>query len=214
MIMELCKMGKIEKIKDYYNENNKPDYPDYSLLGWESDTAQQLRFHALVNSLDLNGKKILDIGCGTGGFLQYLEQRYTDIKYTGVDILEHMISIAKSKKLKGTFLCVDIFKASPFSQNEFDAIFASGTFNINLGNNKKFIIDALKLFEYISSETVSFNLLNENSLDREDKYFYSSPKEICELVNSEFPGHFNIQVIEGYLQNDFTIVCHKRSDSE
>jgi trans-aconitate methyltransferase len=202
-------MGKIEKIKEYYNENNKPDYPDYSLLGWESSDAQQLRFQALVNSIDLKGKKILDIGCGTGSFLQYIDQRFTDFNYTGVDILEHMISIAKNKKLNGNFLCLDIFKENPFSQNEFDVIFASGTFNINLGNNKQFIIDAVKLFNNISSEIISFNLLNASSPDREDKYFYSSPNEICELINSEFPGHFMIEVIQGYLQNDFTIVCHK-----
>lgn len=202
-------MGKIEKIKEYYNENNKPNYPDYSLLGWESTAAQELRFQALVNSLDLEGKKILDIGCGTGNFLQYLEQRFSDLSYTGVDILEHMISIAKGKKLKGIFLYVDIFKANPFDQNAFDAVFASGTFNINLGNNKKFIIDALKLFDYISRETISFNLLSASSPDREDKYFYSSPDEICELINTEFPEHFKIEVIEGYLQNDFTVVCNK-----
>lgn len=202
-------MGKIEKIREYYNANNKPDYPDYSILGWESDAAQQLRFQALVNSLDLKGKKILDIGCGTGNFLQYLEQRFMDIRYTGVDILEYMIAIAKRKNLKGTFFCVDIFKANPFKQNEFEAIFASGIFNINLGNNKKFIIDALKLFDYISSETISFNLLNESSANREDKYFYSSPDEICELINLNFPKHFKIKVIQGYLQNDFTILCCK-----
>jgi len=202
-------MGKIEKIKDYYKRNNKPNHPDYYILGWESDAAQQLRFQALVNSLDLQGKRILDIGCGTGNFLQYLVQKFSDFSYTGVDIIEHMIANAKNKNLKGTFLCVDIFKANPFSQNEFDAIFASGTFNINLGNNKKFIIDALRLFDYISSETISFNLLNTNSPNREDNYFYSSPDEISELINLNFPNHFKIKVVEGYLQNDFTIVCRK-----
>ena len=114
-----------------------------------------------------------------------------------------------SKDLKGTFLCVDIFKANPFSQKEFDAIFASGTFNINLGNNNEFIIDALRLFDYICSETIAFNLLNKNSHNREDNYFYSSPDEISELINFNFPNHFKIQVVEGYLQNDFTIVCNK-----
>lgn len=202
-------MGKIEKIKGYYKKNNKPDYPDYYILGWESDAAQQLRFQALVNTLDLKGKKILDIGCGTGNFLQFLLQRFTDFSYTGVDILEHMIKNAISKDLKGTFLCLDIFKANPFGKNQFDAIFASGTFNINLGNNKKFIIDALRLFDCISSETIAFNLLNINSHNREDNYFYSSPDEITQLINLNYPDYFEIKVVEGYLQNDFTIVCNK-----
>lgn len=203
-------MKKIEKIKEYYTQNNKPNFPDYYILGWESETAQQLRFKALVNSIDLKGKKILDIGCGTGNFLQYLDQRYVDFSYTGVDILEHMITNAKSKNLNGTFICVDIFKTNPFSRNEFDAIFASGTFNINLGNNKKFLIDAIRLFDYISSDIISFNLLSANSNNREDNYFYSSPDEICELINLNYPNHFRIDVIEGYLQNDFTLVCHKK----
>ncbi|PYG86690.1 methyltransferase family protein [Ruminiclostridium sufflavum DSM 19573] len=202
-------MKKIEIIKDYYMQNNQKNKPDYFLLGWESEDAQRQRFEVLVNNLDLHGKKILDIGCGTGNFLQYLEQGFSDFSYTGVDILEHMITKAKAKKLKGTFLCTDIFKENPFSHNEFDVIFASGTFNINLGNNKKFLVDALRLFSYISKEIISFNLLDEKSPNRENNYFYSSPEEICDLINNNFPDFFKIKVIEGYLQNDFTVVCYK-----
>ncbi len=202
-------MGKIEEINNYYYKNIKPNYPDYYLLGWESEEAQQMRFEALVNSLDLNGKRILDIGCGTGSFLEYLAARFRDFNYTGVDILEYMISNAKSKNLKGTFLCVDIFKENPFDKDAFNAIFASGTFNINLGNNKEFLINALKLFEYLVCETISFNLLNANSPNKEEGYFYSSPSEICELINANFTNRFKVKVIEGYLLNDFTIVCCK-----
>ncbi len=202
-------MKKFDKIKDYYMQNNQPNQPDYYLLGWESESAQLQRFEALVNELNLHGKRILDIGCGTGNLLQYLEKRFSDFKYTGVDILEHMISYAKSKKTRGRFICIDIFKENPFEQNEFDVIFASGIFNINLGNNKKFLIDALKLFNNICKETISFNLLDGKSLNRENKYFYTSSDEICSLINDNYPNQFKIKVIKGYLQNDFTIVCSK-----
>lgn len=203
-------MSKYEKIKDYYKNNNKPDRPDYYLLGWESCDAQQLRFEALVNSLDLNGNKVLDIGCGTGNFLQYLDKRFKNISYTGVDILEHMIANAKEKDLKGSFFCMDIFKSNPFKKTEFDAVFASGTFNIDLGNNEEFLINALRLFDYISDSIIAFNLLNESSPDREEGYFYSTPDKICEIINKNFPNHFQIRIIEGYLQNDFTVICNKR----
>lgn len=206
-------MKRLEIIKEYYNKNNQPNKPDYYLLGWESEAAQHYRFKALVNNLNLNEKKILDIGCGTGNFLEYIEQRFSNFEYTGVDILEHMIAIAKRKKLKGKFLCIDIFKENPFGHNEFDKIFASGIFNINLGNNKKFIIDALKLFDFISKETISFNLLYDKSPDKEDKYFYTSPDEIISLIKNNYPNNFNIKVIEGYLQNDFTVVCDKVNNS-
>jgi SAM-dependent methyltransferase len=202
-------MGKYEKIKDYYKNNNKPDCPDYYLLGWESCDAQQLRFEALVNSLDLNGNKVLDIGCGTGNFLEYLNKRFKNISYTGVDILEQMIANAIKKDLKGSFFCMDIFKSNPFKKAEFNAVFASGTFNIDLGNNEDFLINALRLFDYISDSIISFNLLNETSPDREEGYFYSSPDKVCEIINKNFPNHFQIRIIEGYLQNDFTVICNK-----
>ncbi len=204
-------MRKFEKIKDYYMKNNKPNQPDYYLLGWESEAAQQQRFEALVNNLNLDGKRILDIGCGTGNFLQYLDGRFSNIKYTGVDILQHMIKIARNKNLKGTFLCIDIFKENPFSHNEFDSIFASGIFNINLGNNKEFIIDALRLFNYICLETISFNLLYDKSPNKEHKYFYTSPNEIRKLINDNYSNHFRINIIDGYLCNDFTVVCNKEN---
>lgn len=205
-------MKKFDKIKDYYMQNTQPNQPDYCLLGWESEFAQQQRFDALINDLNLHGKRVLDVGCGTGNLLQYLEERFSNFEYTGVDILEYMIAYAKSKKTRGRFICADIFKENPFGQNEFDVIFASGTFNINLGNNKKFLIDALRLFNYICKETISFNLLDNKSPNKENKYFYSSSDEICALINDNYPNYFRIKVIKGYLKNDFTIVCNKENN--
>lgn len=202
-------MGKYKQIEEYYSVHYKSDCPDYYILGWESENAQQLRFQALSDCLDLNGKKILDVGCGVGDFHQYLKRRFKDFNYTGVDILNKMISAAKKKNTEGKFICADIFNNNPFEKNEFDAVFTSGMFNINFGNNKQFIIEAIKLYDFICKDIISFNLLHKDSPDREEMYFYSHPQEICELINKNFPEKFKFNIRQGYLKNDFTIICKK-----
>ncbi len=200
-------MKKFEVIKSYYEENMSKGLPEYGILGWESEEAQHLRFDAMLNKVDLSGKRLLDVGCGTGSLLEYVRSKGIEVKYTGVDILGQMIDIAQKKKLGADFLKVDIFKENIFKDASFDVIYTSGIFNLNLGNNKEFLKNALELFFRLSKETVVFNLLHTASPDREDKYFYFHPDEVRELLDG-FSGRIaKAEFVEAYLKNDFTVVC-------
>ncbi len=200
-------MKKVEKIKTYYEDNMAKDLPEYGILGWESERAQQLRFDVLLDKVELEGKRLLDVGCGTGNLLEYISSKGIRVKYTGVDILDKMIEKAVSKQLDAEFMLVDIFKENTFSPDSFDVVYTSGIFNLNLGNNKEFLRNALKLFFSLSCGTVVFNLLHIASPDREDKYFYFHPDEVRRILD-EFSGLIGkTEFIEAYLKNDFTIVC-------
>lgn len=65
---------------------------------------------------------ILDIGCGAGYFLQYLEFKgYTD--YIGVDVSKEQIDFCKSKHLKGKVILIsDLIKYLRANKNKFDFI--------------------------------------------------------------------------------------------
>lgn len=202
-------MSHMNNIKKYYEDNYKEGYPDYYIQGWENKIAQEMRFKELVGQIDLNKKKILDVGCGTGNLLEYINQRYTGFDYTGVDILPHMINIAVGKKLKGKFICMDLFKSNPFPSNSFDAIFSSGIFNLNLGNNKEFLLDALDVFQELSCGVISFNLLWDKSPDREDKYFYFDPDGVEQVLTEKY-DHWTVTISKGYLNNDFTVLLKKK----
>ncbi len=202
-------MSHMNNIKKYYEDNYKEGYPDYYIQGWENRTAQEMRFKELINSIDLNGKRILDVGCGTGNLLEYINERFTGFEYTGVDILPHMINIAVAKKLTGKFICMDLFKNNPFKSNSFDAIFSSGIFNLNLGNNKEFLFDALDVFQQLSNGTIAFNLLWDKSPDREDKYFYFDPDKLEQLLTERY-NHWAVTISKGYLNNDFTVLLKKK----
>jgi SAM-dependent methyltransferase len=203
-------MKKVEKIKTYYENNMAKDLPEYGILGWESEEAQRLRFDVLLDRVELEGKRLLDVGCGTGNLLEYINSKGIHVKYTGVDILDKMIEKALNKHLDADFIHMDIFKENIFSPNSFDVVYTSGIFNLNLGNNKEFLTNALKLFFNLSCGSVVFNLLHYASPDREDKYFYFHPDEVRSILDG-FSGQIGkTEFVEAYLKNDFTVVCEMK----
>ena len=206
-------MKKTEKIRTYYESKMGQGLPDYGVLGWESEEAQQLRFDMLIDSVSLDGKTLLDIGCGMGNLLEYLDSKEINVKYTGVDILMSMIEFARCKKLNGEFCCVDVFDDNIFENRSFDIVYTSGIFNLNLGNNREFLLKALKKMLGFANEAVVFNLLHKDSPDREEKYFYYDPEEAKQLVEN-IPGIKNVIIKEQYLNNDFTVICCKEGSNE
>lgn len=202
-------MRKLNIIKTYYDNNYAKGLPEYGILGWESEEAQRLRFDMLLSHVELEGKSLLDVGCGTGNLLEYLNDKSIGVSYTGVDILEEMVERAKGKKLTGEFYHADIFKNNFFEDNTFDVIYSSGIFNLNLGNNKEFLAEALKLFLKLSRETVVFNLLHYKSPDREDTYFYFRPDEVKNIVARFSDALKSAEIVETYLKNDFTVILRK-----
>jgi len=185
--------------------------PDYRILGWESKEAQNLRFDAMISNIPLGGMKLLDVGCGTGNLLEYLNTKNIKVDYTGVDILKSMIDCAKEKGLDAQFYNMDIFCGNPFQGGSFDVVYASGIFNLDLGNNREFLLKALRLFCRLSRRYVAFNLLHCASCDKEDKYCYFEPDAVLKTLERELPGELSgIRIIEGYLQNDFTVICRKK----
>lgn len=69
--------------------------------------------------------KILDLGCGTGGFLNKLKKKYQNV--TGIDISPEMLKIARKKysHLSGN-LIEGTAENLPFKKNSLDVVFIRG----------------------------------------------------------------------------------------
>ena len=86
--MDTEKQYNSVKAKDYETTRTETPYNDY----YETPSV-------LSKLGDLEGKSILDVGCGTGYFTR-LFQKQTKNKVIGVDISKNLIELAKESELK------------------------------------------------------------------------------------------------------------------
>ena len=103
---------EVNKILEFVKE-------DYSKTAEEFDERRQTPWKEFKLFLKYikNNDKIADIGCGNGRFLDFLKNK-RKVKYTGVDITENLIKIAK-KRYAGTFLVKNAFDTG-LKNEEFD----------------------------------------------------------------------------------------------
>ena len=103
-----------------------------------------------------SGMSVLDVGCGLGNLLDAFQERNIPVEYSGIDLIPDMVEKARMRFPEARWFCCDIFSHSPFREKEFDAVYASGIFNINLGNNMCFLLKALNLFFFPVKKVCSF----------------------------------------------------------
>lgn len=79
---------------------------------------------------ELTGKKILDVGCGTGIFT-FLLEKYEPSKLVGLDLSESMLNIARNKAVErgsgAEFIQGDATYTNQYVNDKFDLIFSSTT---------------------------------------------------------------------------------------
>ncbi len=80
------------------------------------------------NLPDLNGKQILDVGCGTGELLNEIEKIYPQSSCIGVDISEEMLHKANDKNKNIKYLVADVHNL-PFDDNTFDFVLNTISFH-------------------------------------------------------------------------------------
>lgn len=135
-------------------------------VGWLDKTSQQVRFDVMYQMIKPELKEggladILDVGCGYGGFLQYLETNHErcgeTYTYTGVDICQPMIKWAKDSAVtvpRCRFM-YDNFLTAPALPNTYDMVVCSGAMNYQNHNLFQFV---RKMWE-LSRGVVVFNIL-------------------------------------------------------
>lgn len=178
------------KTKKHYEEITMKYGDSPKSCDWERKDAQIFRWNKLLDisglrNYDMKGNSKIDIcdfGCGIGDFYGYLENQKINIDYTGIDIAENMIELAKKKYPKGTFYAKDILHESV--NGKFDFIFMNGIFNIKLEENdvlnRENMYAILKnVFQY-AEVGMAFNFISEYVNWKDDEMVYFNPMKVLE----------------------------------
>ncbi|OGV70818.1 MAG: hypothetical protein A3K19_26880 [Lentisphaerae bacterium RIFOXYB12_FULL_65_16] len=208
---------RAQRIRAHYERRIYPGLKSHEILDWSSPEAQRRRFEVLGRVLDaecraesgivpLAGPLLLDVGCGLTDLCSFLEEGYRGVRYVGVDLSERMLREALRRHPGRRVVQADVFGANPFLPRKFDVAFCSGTFNLRLDNNADFAVLALQRLADLVRGCVVANFLHVRAERKCDKCFYFDPGHLCEAA---LRTGGTVQIIDDYLQNDFTLVLRR-----
>jgi cyclopropane-fatty-acyl-phospholipid synthase len=115
---------------------------NYSCGYWESavtlDQAQEAKLDLICRKLDVrNGMRVLDIGCGWGGFAMYAAEKY-GAHVTGVSVSREQIDLAR-ERAAGLPVDFELFDYRSIS-GSFDRIVSIGMFeHVGVSNYRTFM---------------------------------------------------------------------------
>ena len=182
------------------------DHPASSpaVVGWSTVETQALRFEVLTQIADLGGSRVLDVGCGVGDLLGYLQANLKNVEYVGIDVHPQMIAHAIRKFPKGTFVHQSLDQVQDLS----DFVLVSGAFNLRVSDNEHYLQRMIKLAYSLAKKGVAFNLLSRYApyeLIYSDLYYYDPAIVFAYCKNMAS----RVTLRHDYLSNDFSIYMYK-----
>lgn len=203
MMKFLDAKNKIIKFyKDLWIRNG--DYNPKSLSRISKET-QEKRFESLRRLWSFTDKSVLDLWCGFGDFCWFLEQRYQNVRYTGIDIVEPFIVAAQKKYPRWTFYIQDMFTFVP--EKNYDYIVANWAFSANIKDNRLYL-DLIKTMFCYASIWFWRTMLKAWKHPNDEIFLSWNVNQIREFCLSLTPY---VVIYEDYLPYDFTVfLYHKK----
>lgn len=192
-----------EHVQRHYEPLIEAGRPGHEVADWADAAAQQLRFKTLADHVDLAGRSLLDVGCGTGDLWAFLLDRKIGVTYLGIDLIEKMVAEARRRHPQAAFECASIFEAGALEGRQFDVVFASGVFNLDTSDNRQRLPEAVKRLLAPARDTVVFNLLHARTANRYPDCIYWDPAEVATILKRL---NCDWHIVDDYLPNDFTII--------
>jgi SAM-dependent methyltransferase len=157
-------------------------------LGWGCKEDQMQRFDKIVECCELEGKTVMDVGCGFADFYGYIQDRGIRVNYIGVDIIPQFIEYCRAQYKDQSFYCANFMLDSDLLP-EADIIISLGTLNYNLRPIDNYEYSKLFITTAFSkaNERVVVDFLSTNitpGYQKEDFVFYHSPAEMLEFSMS------------------------------
>ncbi len=201
-------IGKINNL--YGTRFQDASLPDHKKVGWGSRESQDLRFQILAEIGFQKGDSLIDIGCGLGGFLDFLRaQGLHPSAYHGVDLCSDFLKDCRKRypESDGCFFTEGLLKDAP-PKIEADFVFSSGAFNLKMKDNYSVVVEHLEEAWKRCKKGVAFNFLSSYVDFSHEKDFHYVPEELFRIGRgiTKF-----VTLRHDYPLYEFTLYLHRRT---
>lgn len=197
-----------EKNLNYFSKLLKKFDDDHHVVA-QSRVSHLKRFEKLLELGNFQHKRILDVGCGIGGFYAFLKEKGIDADYTGIDINDKMIDKAQRKfpAIRDKFFVIDILEEK-ITQN-FDYVLSNGPLNLVFDDHLNVELTVKMINNMYAMATIGMAITMTSSLTRKpnEDTFYYDPMEIFSRI---VPFCTNVRLDHSYLPHDFALFCYKK----
>lgn len=177
----------------------------FGSLLWASPATQAARFDAIAQMVDLNGRSVLDVGCGRADLLDYLMGRKIRVSsYIGIEGVEALAEAAREKRQARAQILHADFVAEP--RRMFvgaEVVVISGS--LNTMDAVQFYATLGRAFE-AAGEMLVFNFLCSSQLAGANYLSWHRTDEVMGFVRGLSE---RVRKLEDYMAGDCTVAVGK-----
>ncbi|MDR3400909.1 MAG: class I SAM-dependent methyltransferase [Chthoniobacter sp.] len=196
--------SSIERVGAHWNKKAIESATDCARVD-ASLRAQRMRFEAFLLHHDLQGKSVLDVGCGVGDFWAHLQARGVQCEYLGVDIAPQMIQRSRERYPQAEFAELNILEWEP--GRVFDYVVAFGIHSVKVPNK-------LELFRLLTRRKYELCFVAAHTAVLTDRYSHFGPEaQTCnpeESLTVALAITPYVVLRHDYLPNDFSLTLYRQ----
>ena len=182
-------------------------------VDWNGKEGQLLRFEQLCRLIPVGQRdfSLLDLGCGYGAMLEFLQPRYAGLRYLGIDVAANMADAARRRHARHAHAQ---FGTAVPPDAVLDYAVASGIFNVRLQHNEEawqaHVLATLDLLDRSSRQGFAFNCLTSYSDEdrKRSELYYADPCWLFDLCKRRYARQ--VALLHDYGLYEFTLLVRKQ----
>jgi SAM-dependent methyltransferase len=194
-----------------YDRAIKEGRDEHERVLWHDPARQYYRFQEIVSflpDLERTQLSVLDVGCGNGEFLKFLNFHGFRGSYAGIDVHDGMIAEASRRFPDVSFRCMDPLEVVVEAA---DIVVMSGIFNVDCGQTTDYVFSVLSALFATTRDRLVFNAISTLVNRRDSEHFYLDPSDAIAMAG-RLSHRFEIR--HGFVPYNFTMCIHRDTEWE
>jgi len=189
-------------------ENCFDKYGDtYKGMDWPKSEDVFIRYRVMLelikNSENIENFTLLDLGCGTGKLNEYLVEKKSHLpdysaklNYSGLDISEKFIEIARKKFPENDFYCLDLLDTTTVLPT-FDFVIMNGVFtekrDLSFEDMFNYFKRLVRRVSRITKTGFAFNVMSKQVDWERDDLFHLPIDDMADFLVNEISRNFVVR---------------------
>ncbi len=203
----------IQQVNQYFSQKLQTHGATPKGVDYNGEEAQRLRFEQLIKVINPSPPfSVIDYGCGYGAIFPFLQEKYPQLEYYGIDRLEAMAQAGR--ETFGGFPNAH-FTSQEADLSPADYLLAGAIFNNKFEASDEewqgYAVETLHRMNALCTKGFSFNMLtlysDEDRMAQRPDLFFGNPLFFFDYCKRNFSR--NVALLHDYGLYDFTILVRK-----